>query len=800
MVAAGETWNQFKLIKPIGKGGMGRVFLADDTTLDRRVAIKFLPDSLEGEPEARERFLREAKSAAALDHPYICKIYEIGEVDGKAFIAMEYVEGVTMMQKVAASALPLQETLDLGIEIAEALEAAHKKNIVHRDIKTQNIIVTPEGHIKILDFGVAKMLAMEALSDSKVDTFSGQLTSSSQTPGTVIYMSPEQVRGEDVDGRTDIFSLGIVLYEMAAGTIPYQGATSGLIYDAILNLGPRPPSAHNPDVPEELERVILKALEKDRDHRYQSAKDLMVDLKRMRRDSDTSAVVRSEVPARAPSATTTSSDGAGTTKSSAPWFALAGALAVLAALLLFWPETSTQTPGAIDSLAVLPFENSQNDPEIEYLGDGLAETLINRLSTLPQLQVMARSTSFRYSGDASDPQTVGRNLGVGAVLTGRVMQQGEDLNVQAELVDVENGNQLWGQQYTRPAEDILTVQNEIAQEISQALRLELSGEESSRLSESVTASGEAYQAYWQGRFYWNRRTNEDFKRAIRSFDEAKALDAQFALAHVGLADSYLLLGAQFYGSDEEYPPSVAMTKARTAARDALAIDPNLGEAYVTLAYISFLHDWNWADAEVDFRRAIELNPDYAVAHQWYSELLMVLGRHEEAVAAAQKALALDAGSPILTRELGYRFYQAKRYPESIDAFRQTLALQAGFPLASTMLIDAYWHAGEREEALALAEEIGDARATLLSLLSEDKTDEAEAFLDALPPETVAMGTLAAYYARAGVGDKAMDALEQAFRDRIVNLPLTLGRPDFDPWRSDPRFVDLEHNMGLAEAP
>ena len=423
----------------------GRVFLAEDTALNRKVALKFLPESLEEDPEARERFLTEAKSVAALDHPYICKIYEIGEVNGRAFFAMEYIEGVTLAEKLLAGPLRVPHILELGVELTDALEAAHKKGIVHRDIKTSNIIVTPDGHVKILDFGVAKRVAMDELSSSKVDTYSGRLSSSSGTPGTVIYMSPEQVRGEAVDGRTDIFSLGIVLYEMATGTIPYQGATSGLIYDAILNLGARPPRTYNPNLPEGLERLILKSLEKNRDHRFQSAKDLMVELKQMKRDTDSGAGIPTVVVP----------EEAATSGNTALLWALFGlALLLVIGLAIFRAFSGTPT-GMIGSLAVLPFENTQNDPEIDYLGDGIAETLINRLSPLPQLAVMARSTAFRYRESNVDPRAVGRELGVGAVLTGRIVRQGENLNVQAELVDVANGTQIWGEQYNRTTSGVL---------------------------------------------------------------------------------------------------------------------------------------------------------------------------------------------------------------------------------------------------------------------------------------------------------------------------------------------------------
>ena len=777
MPGTNEMWKQFKLVEPLGKGGMGRVFLAQDTALDRRVALKFLPAALEEDQTARERFLREAKAAASLDHPYICKIYEIGEVEGKAYIAMEYIEGTTLFEKVASGPLPLPQVLDLGAEIAEALEAAHKKQIVHRDIKSANIMVTPEGHVKILDFGLARMLAMEALSASKVDTYSGRLTSHDSTPGTVIYMSPEQVRGEPIDGRTDIFSLGVVLYEMATANLPFRGATSGLIYDAILNLGPRPPSYHNPGVPPELERIILKTLEKDREHRYQNAKDLMVDLKRLKRDSDTVSS-RPERPA------TTARERMGMR-----WGALVAAAGLLAALgiVLFRAGSGKSPSAAIDSLAVLPFENSRSDPEIDYLSEGIAETLINRLSPVPELRVMARSTAFRYRG--LDPLDAGRALKVGAVVTGRVVQQGDNLNVQAELVDVGSGTQIWGEQYNRRLADIVTVQNEIAQNISQALRLTLTGD-------AVTTDGEAYQAYWKGRFHWNRRTNEDLKKAIQFFEESLTRDPALALAHVGLADSYVLLGAQFYGAEEEFPPTVAMTKARTAAQEALALDPNLAEAYTTLAYISFLHDWDWEAAERDFLEAIERKPRYAVAHQWYSELLMVLGRHDEAVAQARQAFELEATSPILSRELGFKFYQARRYPEAIEQFQKTLELDPDFSGARIMLTDALWDAGKTEEALAEAERIDERRRTLLRLVAEGKTTEARAWVDSFPRDQYTPMTLSTLFARAGDKEKALALLQEGLEIRIPQLLTTVGRPVFDPWRSEPRFLALRRGMGL----
>ena len=772
MPAAQEMWKQFRLVQPLGKGGMGHVFLAEDTALDRKVALKFLPTALEEDAIARERFLREAKAAAALDHPYICKIYEIGEVEGKAYIAMEYIEGTTLFEKVASGPLPLPRVLELGAEIAEALEAAHKKQIVHRDIKSANIMVTPEGHVKILDFGLARMLAMEALSASKIDTYSGRLSSHDSTPGTVIYMSPEQVRGEPIDGRTDVFSLGVVLYEMVTAKLPFQGATSGLIYDAILNLGPRPPTYHNPQVPPELERIILKALEKDREHRYQNARDLMVDLKRLKRDAD------------APRGAAASPGKWIGNRKTALVAAVLLVAAVGAALFTLLPSSPS---APIDSLAVLPFENTRSDPEIDYLSEGIAETLINRLSPIPEIRVMARSTAFRYRG--LDPLEAGRELKVGAVVTGRLVQQGDNLNVQAELVDVANGTQIWGEQYNRKLADIVAVQNDIAQSISQALALTLVGDD-------VTADSEAYRAYWKGRFHWNRRTNEDFKKAILFFEEALARDPALALAHVGLADSYVLLGAQFYGADPEFPPDPAMAKARDAAGRALALDLGLGEAYTTLAYISFLHDWNWEEAEKNFLAAIERKPRYAVAHQWYSELLMLLERHEEAVGQGRQALELEPTSPILSRELGFRFHQARRYPEAVREFRHTLELDPDFSLTRIMLTDALWDGGRIEEALVEAQRLDERRRPLFQLLAQGKTSEAQAWVESFPRDEFTPTRLSELYARAGAKEKAIELLEEGFEKRIPQLLTTVGQPVFDPFRSEPRFAELRRKLGL----
>ena len=787
MPASGERLNQFELLEPLGKGGMGEVFLAQDSKLDRKVAIKFLPDALKKDPIARERFLRESKLAAALDHPYICKIYEIGEVEGKAFIAMEYVEGQTLQRRLKKGPLRLNQLLGLGIEIAEAVEAAHQKQIVHRDLKTANIMVTPEGHIKILDFGVAKHLAMDDRSESDASTFSGRLTSADTTPGTVIYMSPEQVREEPIDARTDLFSLGVVLYEMATGSVPFQGATSGMTYDLILNRGPVPVRGLNPDVPDDLERIIVKALEKERDHRYQSAKDLVVDLKRLKRDSSTPSmrpVSGSSAPVRT------------SPKKKNVWGVAGGvAAAVLVALgvLLFAPSVDAPSE-SIDSLAVLPFENVRNDPEVDYLSDGIAETLINRLSQIEQLHVMARSTAFRYRGEDIDPQTVGRELDVGAVLTGRVVHQEGRLNVQAELVDVKSGTQLWGEQYSRDFSDILDVQNEIAQEISDALRLKLTGEEQRQLVHYGTENTEAYQAYLKGRYFWGKRGHENLVKAIAFFEEAKRSDPDYALAFVGLADSHLLVGA--YNPGPDTVRSEEMEEGRAAAGEALRLNPNLAEAYVSLAYIEFLYDWDWEASERDFLKAIELDPSYAVAYQWYGEFLSVMGRHVEAIERTRRAVELEPTSPIISRELGYKFLMARRYPEAIAQYLKTIELDPSFGGTDGMLTEAYWYGGMLEEAVAQAQNLDETTRRYYEAMARGDNDEAVELIDAAVEAGLIITVASRYYAVAGNKEKSLALLEESVRQRIPQVLVGQNQAGFDPYRSDPRFIAVRRSIGL----
>jgi serine/threonine protein kinase/tetratricopeptide (TPR) repeat protein len=653
----GRTISHYRIIEKLGGGGMGVVYRAEDTKLGRYVAMKFLPEELAKDHVALERFQREARAASALNHPNICTIFEIDEADGHLFIAMELLEGQILRQKITGKALDVETFLDLGIQIASALEGAHNKGIVHRDIKPGNIFVTNLEQAKVLDFGLAKLertAAVGADPASATMTAEEHLTSPGVAVGTVAYMSPEQVAGKRLDARTDLFSFGAVLYEMATGRQAFSGNTSGIIFHSILEKNPPSASRVNPELPQRLEDVIAKALEKDREVRYQHAADIRADLKRLKRDSSSGAVsapvVRRDVP---------------WWKETLPWIASALALLLLSGVLISRHTFRTQSQN-IGSIAVLPFSGLSSDPNAEFLQEGVTDGIIDTLSQMPNLRVMSSSSVLHYKGLESDPQKAGRELHVDAVFTGRIAKRGELFFVNAELVNVADNTQIWGAQHRKKAPDIPALEQDIVRDISDTLRLKLSGAEKEHLAKRATVNPEAYELYVRGRHEMYKWTDAGWKKSVDYLQQATDKDPSYAAAYAGLADGYALLGNGAY-----LPPGVAFQRAEGAANHAIALDESLGEAHLALALVRW-STYKFEVAETEFQRAIELSPNLSLAHQRYAAYLVSLRRFSEGLTEERRALDLDPLNLHANNRLGEIFLFQGDYDKAIGQWRKSL--------------------------------------------------------------------------------------------------------------------------------
>ena len=663
----GREVSHYRILERLGGGGMGVVYKAEDTRLGRLVALKFLPDDLAHDRDALERFRREARAASALNHPNICTLYDVDEHEGRPFIAMELLDGTSLAQRIAGKPLPSDLTIDLAIQIADALDAAHARGIVHRDIKPENIVVTSRGQAKILDFGLAKRV--ETPGDTRT-----LLTTPGAVAGTIAYLSPEQARGEPLDGRSDLFSFGAVLYETATGRIAFGGPTPALIYRAILDEAPPRIGELNPGIPPALAAIIGRALEKDRTRRYQSASEMRGDLERSKREPDSGSLRTALGPGR------TAPPGRWRPRRPAGAILLTGGVAACLILAIFIvprfvaPRFTGRRDDSVGSLAVLPFVDAGAGPDGEFLSDGITESLINDLSTLKGLRVMARSSVFRYKGRDAEAQQVGRDLRVDAVLTGRVLQRGDTLIIRTELVDVANGAHLWGGQYDRRLADVLALQDDIARDIARSLRPRIAGgtvsmSDGGRPAKRSFADAEVYQLYVKGRDYSSKETPDGLRLAVDEFQRAIDRDPGNALPYAAMAQAFTDLGIFAYRAPAEVFP-----KAKEAAQKALGLDDTLAEARAALGTIKYAYEWDWDGAETDFRKAIESNPQSIDARYAFAQYLACRGRPGESLEQDRLVHEVDPLSARSTGSQAYHLLVAGRLDDAVAQYQRAIAL------------------------------------------------------------------------------------------------------------------------------
>ncbi|MFZ0818491.1 MAG: protein kinase [Candidatus Acidiferrales bacterium] len=790
----GKTLGHYLILSKIGAGGMGEVYSARDERLERDVALKILSAEALADEAARKRFRKEALALSKLNHPNIATIFDFDTESGVDFLAMEYVQGETLAQKLSGGSLPEKETAAIAAQIVDSLDEAHEQGIVHRDLKPSNIMVTPKGRVKVLDFGLAKLLrpvgsitTAETLSDTQ------------GLAGTLPYMSPEQLQDDQVDARSDIFSFGAVVYESATGQRPFRGEVVSRLMDAILHQTPVPPRALNPRVSQEMERIVLKCLEKDPSLRYQSAKEVSVDLRRL---GTPSAVAVAEAKPR---------------RTQARWLRMAigggvGAISIAALLITLnagdvrdrlFGKTGAQH---IRSLAVLPLENLSRDPDQEYFAEGITEELITDLAQISSLKVISRTSVMQYKETRKPLPQIGRELGVEAVVTGSVQRSGDRVSINAQLIDARTDKLLWGNTFRRnDLRDILALQDEVAQAIANELNIKVTSQRQPPLASARPVDPVAYEAYLRGRYYLGKRKENEEKESIQYFQQAIEKDPNYAAAYSGIADAYTLLG---YRGD--LPSNEALSKGKAAALKAIELDDSLAEAHTSLAFLAETHEWDWPTAEREYKRALELNPSYAEGHNWYAGYLMYVGRFEEGIVEAKRARDLDPLSLAINTALGGRLDLAGRENEAIEQIQKTLEMDPTFAPAHNRLGWAYLGKGMNEEAIAEFQkevalsgsdpeesvDLGFAYAVM------GKRAEAKRIFAKLKRKRehgfVSPASLGIISGALGEKDEAFAWLDKAYELRDPQLTYLKVGPKFTLLRSDPRFQDLLRRMGLPQ--
>ncbi len=786
----GRTLGHYRIVERVGAGGMGVVYRAHDERLDRDIALKVLPPGTLADESARRRFREEALALSRLNHPNIATVHDFDSEDGIDFLVTEFVPGTTLDERVEAGPLGEKELLQIGMQMADGLDAAHRAGVIHRDLKPGNLRLNPEGRLKILDFGLAKRL-----DPADQQSMTQSATAAGGAVGTLAYMAPEQLKGEKVDSRVDLWAAGAVLYEMATGKRPFDGQTAHALAAEIVHGAVTPPHALQPKLPPRLSDIILKCLEKDPEDRYQSAKELLVDLRRMLTPTAAAAVT---TPILAPPRR----------RLRASALVVAGigvAAAVVFAAAYFYSARKDRVTPQITSLAVLPLTISNSDADSDYLANGITESLISSVSRLPGIQVMARSTVFRYKGKEVDPQTIGRELKVGALLVGHIAARGDTLDIRAELVDVNRGTQLWSGHYTRKMTDLLAMQEEIAREIAQALQVRLTEEEKKTFGSSGTSNSEAYQLYLRGRFYHETWSVSGSKLALDYYRQALAKDPSFALAHAGIANSYAFA---YQYIDVPFPEALQIAKSE--ATKALELDPNLSEAHAALAQIE-VWEWKLPEAEASFRKAIELNPSNAQARHQYSHYLLFMKRYAESEAQSLKAVELDPVSPAMKLHLGFHYLTTRDYPRAESLYRQLLQTEPDYAAAYEQLSQTLYYEGkfnEAYEALVRQETLEQVPADVIAQgrLAYVAAGwpailrfEVQRILRQPQASTLRPTQLARCYALLHDREQAVRWLQRAYEVQAPSLIEDIVTPPYDFVRSDTRVAAIMKSIGLPQS-